>query len=58
MNRAITWEQARELAQEQRAAQGLPPDIEDVAVLTRIATIMRSVEPATLPDTRRRKRRP
>jgi hypothetical protein len=37
----ITREQARELNTRERAAQGLPARIEDVAVLQRIATIMR-----------------
>lgn len=33
--------------EQQRAAQGLPPRIEDVAVLSRIATIMRLADRRT-----------
>lgn len=40
-------------AERQRAEQGLPPRIEDVATLTRIATIMRLGEP----EPKRRKSR-
>jgi hypothetical protein len=55
----ITRDEAVRLAEEQRAKQGLPPRIEDVSVLQRIATIMRPAERSTRdPRTRQRKRKP
>lgn len=52
-------ERAVQIAERQRAEQGLPPRIEDVGVLTRIATVMRLVDaPLVRATQRRRKRRP
>lgn len=56
----ITREEARRLAEEERAAQGLPPQIEDVGVLNRIATIMRLADRrlSTPHDKPKHKRKP
>lgn len=40
----ITREQAAELVAEERAEQGLPPKVEDIGVLTRVADILQSVD--------------
>jgi hypothetical protein len=53
----ITREQARELNTRERAAQGLPARIEDVAVLQRIATIMRLARRQHVADPMRRRRK-
>jgi hypothetical protein len=49
----LTVEQWRARVEAQRAAQALPPTIEDATTLQRIADLMRSVEP---PKRRRRAR--
>jgi hypothetical protein len=53
----MTREEAVKLAEEQRARQGLPPRIEDVSVLTRIASIMRLVGHELDVDQPRQKRK-
>lgn len=47
-------EALRERVARQRAAQGLPPTIEEPTVLQHVADLMRSVEP---PPTKRRRKR-
>jgi len=59
--RAARRQRAIALAEQERAEQGLPPRIEDVSVLSRVATIMRLADrdlPVERIDRRRRRRKP
>lgn len=53
----MTRDEALRAVADERAKQGLPPHIEDVSVLTRIATIMRLVGHELDVDQPRRKRK-